>query len=195
LIWPGARLILETSTLLEIVTIMNALVGQLFVWAGDQAACVRVAGRANFALSVEFRKLLRHLQAGHGGRVLLDLSECQMMDSTFLGVLAFEAKQRRDANGGTNGAGLELLNANPTVRELIEDLGIGSLFTFVERDLLQAAFTAAPTAGQASAEELNRTCLEAHELLMALHPDNVAKFKEVAQFFAEELRSGGAGKA
>jgi anti-anti-sigma factor len=174
---------------------MNALVGRLFVWAGDQAACVRVTGRANFALAVEFRKLLRHLQAGHGGRVLLDLSECQMMDSTFLGVLAFEAKQRAEANGNGKGAGLELLNANPTVRELIEDLGIGPLFTFVERDVSQAAFTAAPSSGSASSEELNRTCLEAHELLMALHPDNVAKFKDVAAFFAEELRQGGAGKA
>lgn len=173
---------------------MNALVGRLFVWAGDQAACVRVAGRANFALAVEFRKLLRHLQTSHGGRVLLDLSECQMMDSTFLGVLAFEAKQRSAAHGEANGAALELLNANPTVRELIEDLGIGSLFTFTERDLSQAAFTAAPAAGKASAEELNRTCLEAHELLMALHPDNVAKFKDVAQFFAEELRQGEAGR-
>jgi anti-anti-sigma factor len=173
---------------------MNALVGKLFVWAGDQAACVRVAGRANFALAVEFRKLLRHLQTSHAGRVLLDLADCQMMDSTFLGVLAFAAKQRAEANGEGKGAGMELLNANPTVRELIEDLGIGSLFTFTERDVSQTAFTAAPASGNTSTEELNRTCLEAHELLMALHPDNVAKFKDVAQFFAEELRQGEAGK-
>ena len=167
---------------------MNPVVGKLSVWVGEMTACVRITGRANFALSVPFRKLLQHLrEAGHA-RVLLDLSECQLMDSTFLGVLAYEAKERSNQLGGQMVHGLELLNANPTVRQLIEDIGVAHLFRFAERDLANEQFAAAPEAGQASREELNRTCLEAHELLMALQPDNVEKFKDVARFFADELK-------
>jgi len=169
---------------------MNPIVGKLSVWVGEQSACVRVSGRANFALSVEFRKLLQHLHTGGHSRVLLDLSGCQLMDSTFLGVLAYEANNLVGREAGQIKPGLELLNANSTIRQLIEDLGVAHLFRFAERNLAAENFAAAPVAGEASKEELNRTCLEAHELLMALQPANVEKFKDVAHFFAEQLRKG-----
>jgi len=34
---------------------------------------------------------------------------------------------------------------------------------------------------------LTRACLEAHETLMAINPENVARFKDVAMFLAEDL--------
>ena len=45
-------------------------------------------------------------------------------------------------------------------------------------------------AGPCSASKLDiaRTSLAAHELLMALHPANVDKFKDVAEFLAEDLK-------
>jgi len=170
---------------------MSAILGKLLIWTGDHVACVRIVGRANFLLSVDFRKLLRHLRAAGHARILLDLSECQVMDSTFLGVLAFEANDMASKSGGTAGICIELLNARPAVREIIEELGIARLFHFVERDLTAEQFRAAPSAGPASVEECARTSLEVHELLMALHPANVAKFKEVARFLATELKQSG----
>lgn len=40
----------------------------------------------------------------------------------------------------------------------------------------------------ASQVEITRTCLPAHKLLMEIQPKNVAKFKDVAQFLAEDLK-------
>jgi anti-anti-sigma regulatory factor len=174
---------------------MNATTGKLFVWAGGQAACVRVKGRANFAIAVEFRKLLQHLRGTGHERIVLDLSDCDLMDSTFLGSLAFEAR-RGPAGGATAApAPMELWNPKPVVRELIQELGVARLFQFVEHNLATADFTAAPAAEPVTQEELRRNCLEAHELLMAMHPDNVAKFKDVARFLADDLkrRSGSNG--
>jgi anti-sigma B factor antagonist len=167
---------------------MNSTTGKLLVWTGPGFACIRVTGRANFNISVDFRRLLRRLAATGQERILIDLSECRLMDSTFLGTLAFEAGQLKRRAGVPGGPKLELLNSNPTVRELIEDLGVAQLFNFVERDLTEEEFKAAPPVDAASPVELTRTCLEAHELLMALHPANVAKFKDAAAFLAEELR-------
>jgi anti-sigma B factor antagonist len=167
---------------------MNTPVGNLFVWVGEHAACVRVTGRANFALSVDFRKLLQHLQSAGHPRVAIELSACQLMDSTFLGVLAHEAGQRVVKAGDRDEPGLELWNPGERVRELVEDLGIAHLFRIVIQDTAQASFDPAPAAPGASREELTRTCLEAHELLMALNPANVPKFKEAARYFAEELK-------
>jgi hypothetical protein len=36
--------------------------------------------------------------------------------------------------------------------------------------------------------ETSRTCLEAHETLMAINPSNIPKFKDVTRFMAEDLK-------
>ena len=160
----------------------------LSVWVGEHTACVRVTGRANFALSVDFRRLLQHLQDTGHARIALDLSACQLMDSTFLGVLAHAASLRVIKTGERTEPGLELWNPSQRVAELIEDLGVGHLFKIVIRETQPETFATAPAATAASREELTRTCLEAHEILMALNPANVPKFKEAAHYFAEELK-------
>jgi hypothetical protein len=37
-------------------------------------------------------------------------------------------------------------------------------------------------------KEMSRHCLEAHRVLMEIKPENVVKFKDVAQFLAEDLK-------
>jgi hypothetical protein len=46
-----------------------------------------------------------------------------------------------------------------------------------------------PEPANPSRVEITRTCLEAHQTLMAMNPDNVARFKDVTQFLAEDLKS------
>jgi hypothetical protein len=38
-------------------------------------------------------------------------------------------------------------------------------------------------------EQIKRTSLEAHQTLMAVHPDNIARFKDVTLFLAEDLKN------
>jgi hypothetical protein len=45
-----------------------------------------------------------------------------------------------------------------------------------------------PVPGSHDHKEISRTCLEAHQTLMRINPDNIAKFKDVAQFLAEDLK-------
>ena len=46
-----------------------------------------------------------------------------------------------------------------------------------------------PESTNPSHEEITRTSLEAHQTLMAMSAENVARFKDVTQFLAEDLRS------
>ncbi len=167
---------------------MTATTGNLYVWEGDGTVCVRVTGRANFTTSVDFKKLMQHLRDTGCRRVVLDLSECILMDSTFLGVLANEGCKRATTGGDQTQPGLELVNPNQRIRDLIDNLGVSHLFKVAQYDLAREDFRPIEAAAGVSREEITRTCLEAHQTLMALNPANVSKFKDVAQFFAENLK-------
>lgn len=153
-------------------------------------ACIKIAGRANFACSPDFKTLLTELANKGYEHFIIDLSECALMDSTFLGVLAgFGIKL--NPNGAPAERGIELHNPTPRVAELLENLGTAHLFRITSGPLQLPGDveTSTPDSIKPSHEQITRTCLEAHQTLMSMNPDNVARFKDVAQFLAEDLKN------
>jgi len=118
---------------------------------------------------------------------VLDLSECLLMDSTFLGVLTGFGLKMGPVENGENV--IELFNANPRITELLENLGVLHLFRVKHgRVAVPDCIERTHTPINASREEVTRACLEAHETLMNINPENVSRFKEVTQFLAEDLK-------
>ena len=159
----------------------------LLVLVGNDFACIKIAGRANFTSSPDFKTLLEELSQKGYRHFMVDLAECMLMDSTFLGVLAgFGMK----LNNGVE-RGIELCNPNTRVAELLENLGALHVFKVLEGPLnlpgdLKACL---PESSNPSREEITRTSLQAHQTLMQVSPENVARFKDVTQFLAEDLRN------
>jgi hypothetical protein len=77
------------------------------------------------------------------------------------------------------------------VADLLDNLGAAHLFNATSGPLqLPGDLTpCTPKSMNPSHEEITRTSLEAHETLMAMNPENVTRFKDVAQFLAEDLKS------
>ena len=67
---------------------MSTPSAKLSVLVCKDFTCVKIAGRANFMSSPDFKTLLTELHQKGYNRFIIDLSECVLMDSTFLGVLA-----------------------------------------------------------------------------------------------------------
>ena len=156
---------------------------------GKNFACVKIAGRANYVSSPDFKTLLGEL-IGKGYRhFFIDLSECLLMDSTFLGVLADFGLKMPPASSDQNG--IELFNANTRVAELFENLGVARLFKMTNGTLQlpDDVKTSIPEPANPSHEEITRTCLEAHQTLAAMNSENAARFKDVTQFLAEDLKT------
>ena len=85
---------------------------------------------------------------------------------------------------------IELRNANERLTELLENLGVLHLFRTTQ-GALPAGETETPDVPatcRPSHEELTRASLEAHQTLMDLNPENVARFKDVVKFLAEDLK-------
>jgi anti-anti-sigma regulatory factor len=160
----------------------------LSVFVGGNFACVKIAGRANFCSSPDFKTLLAELVQKGYAHFVIDLSECVLMDSTFLGILAQFGLKLNSAIG-TGQPGIELLNANARVTELLENLGVLHLFrtTSGPLELPVDVKTCTPESIHPTHEQIARTSLEAHQALMAMNPENAARFKDVTQFLAEDL--------
>ena|SRR3984885_4015474 len=161
----------------------------LSVLVGKNFACIKIAGRANFASSPDFKTLLNELAQKGFRHFIIDLSECVLMDSTFLGVLAgFGLKL--NPHGAPAERGIELHNATARVSELLENLGAAQLFKVTSGvlKLPDDVKTCTPESTNPTHEEITRTSLEAHQTLMAMNPENVVRFKDVTQFLAEDLK-------
>ena len=154
---------------------------RLQVAVTEGIACIKVSGPANFAAGVDFKTVVNQ-SCEKGGRVLLlDLTDCVNMDSTFLGIL-LGMTGRLDR--------IELLNASERIRDLLDSLGVlellhlGDVLNPFDDQLTAAERT------DADKRELAKASLEAHRLLMEVNPDNVPKFCDVTKFLAEEVEGG-----
>ncbi len=151
---------------------------QMQVATIDKVTCIKVAGPANFSLGVDFKSVTSQCCEEGNRALLLDLSSCSNMDSTFLGILV-GLIGRLDR--------IELLNPCERVVDLVENLGV--------LDLVSVGKGANPFDGQleraestnAGKRELAEASLEAHHTLMRLNPENVPRFKDVAKFLEEDL--------
>ena len=167
----------------------------MWVLAGEQFACIKLSGRANFSSSVDFKTVVQELRQKGCTYFVLDLSECTLMDSTFLGVLAGLGLQSKPAEGDQPKVVLELLNPNERVTELLESLGVLHLFNLSHgaAQMPQPIEAQAVTTACPGKDEVRKACLEAHKTLMELNPQNASRFKEVAVFLSEDLKKSRPG--
>jgi anti-sigma B factor antagonist len=160
----------------------------LSVWVGDHEACIKIAGRASFNSSVDFKTLINSLSQRGYYSFVLDLTDCLLMDSTFLGVLAGLGLKFGAGPNNQSHPTMELLNPNARILDLLENLGVSHLFQVRNGVGCREMAPVESPPANADRKEVSRTCLEAHQTLMEINPANVPRFKDVAQFLAEDLK-------
>jgi anti-anti-sigma regulatory factor len=169
---------------------MSAPSAKMMVSIGERSAMVQIGGRANFTSSVDFKTLLDQLLQRGYTCFILDLTECVLMDSTFLGVLAGFGLKLNSPQSDQVERTIQLFNPNSRISELLENLGVLHLFKVTQGPCKtpDGATTKDVQSQNASREEVTRTCLEAHQTLMDISPGNVIRFKDVAAFLADDLK-------
>ena len=151
---------------------------RLQVAVAEGIACIKIEGPANFAAGVDFKTVVNR-SCEEGGRVLLlDLTDCVNMDSTFLGIL-MSMTNRLDR--------IELLNPSDRITDLLDSLGVKELLIVGTGENPFDAKLQEAESTNADKRALTEASLKAHKLLMEINPDNVSKFKDVAQFLEEDL--------
>lgn len=173
---------------------MNPPAAELTVFRAPNFACIRVVGRANFACGPGFKRAVDELIAERPARLVMELGQCQLMDSTFLGVLSGGAERFHNERPG-NGC-IELSNANSRVTGLIESLGVSKWFHQIHGtlDLPTNVHAKRLPLLNTTKVELKETSLAAHEQLSQVSDVNRVKFAELTRTLKEDLEKLRAGE-
>ena len=155
---------------------------------------VKVEGRGSFLNSGNFKEFAREMVERGYREFVIDLHECAMMDSTFMGTMAGVALRLKELGNGH----LHVVHCGKRSHELLSGLGLDQLFdihaqgaTAPQCSTLSPDTPASPTdAKQERAQEM----LDAHEALCAAAPENILRFKDVLDFLKQDLHYQTAAK-
>jgi len=163
---------------------------KVLVMVSGREVWLRITGHANFTAAPDFKALVHGLLQKGYHRFKVDLSDCVLLDSTFLGLLCRLGVQLHQS--GDPEAGVDLLNPTPRVAQLIEGLGVTDYLRIIQepRTIPGTSHGTETVLGAGGTDriELARTSLEAHQTLMAVNPANQSRFKDVARFLQEDLQ-------
>jgi anti-anti-sigma regulatory factor len=147
---------------------------------GD-TAYIRLVGRAAAESTPAFEAAVQRLRSAGVGRFVLDLSEILLMDSGFSGMISGFVRD--------SGVSFALHRPPQRILDTLADHGVLELVTLLPTADAAGVTETGPAEDLApgTRAEVLRCCLESHRTLMALKPENVAKFQMVEQYLAREL--------
>jgi anti-sigma B factor antagonist/stage II sporulation protein AA (anti-sigma F factor antagonist) len=85
---------------------------------------IKIVGVGNFQGAVVFKSIYTELIAGGAREFVIDLSECEQLDSTFLGIILGLALKLRQLGTGV----VHVIHANDMIKSLFRGTGLDQIF-------------------------------------------------------------------
>jgi anti-sigma B factor antagonist len=149
---------------------------------------VKVEGKGSFLNSGNLKEFAREMLDRGYREFVVDLADCAMMDSTFMGTMASVALRLREIGRGH----LHIVHCGNRSQELLSGLGLDQIFD------IHANGASPPECGALEGtpevhspkdrkKEQTETMLEAHQALCEAAPENILRFKDVLDFLRQDL--------
>jgi anti-sigma B factor antagonist len=149
---------------------------------------VKVEGKGSFLNSGNLKEFAREMLDRGYREFVIDLADCAMMDSTFMGTMASVALRLKELGRGH----LHVVHCRNRSRELLSGLGLDQIFdihtngsTAPECDTLEHG--SGDRSREDKKQEQAQTMLEAHEALCEAAPENLFRFKDVLDYLKQDL--------
>ncbi len=159
----------------------------------NKVVWIRVQGKGSFQNSPQLRECVDRMILAGERRFVVDLADCSVMDSTFMGTLTGVSRGLR----AYDGARLDVLNANTRNVQLIRSLGLDHVFDLdtdgkmwsEERRAVASHFKNAESLAplQLNKREQTEFILRAHEELTGADASNAPRFEDVIKYLKKEL--------
>jgi len=149
---------------------------------------VKVEGKGSFLNSGNLKEFAREMLDRGYREFVVDLADCAMMDSTFMGTMASVALRLKELGRGH----LHVIHCRNRSRELLSGLGLDQIFdihsngaTAPECEALERE--SRDQLPENKKQEQAQTMLEAHEALCEAAPENLPRFKDVLDYLKQDL--------
>jgi anti-sigma B factor antagonist len=158
----------------------------------NRTAVIRVEGRGSFKISPPMKQFIHQvINTESADQILIEMSNCSGMDSTYMGVVAGIACYIKSKPAFS----FKLINLSEKNKKLLVTLGVDRVVDYSqsaseeEQNLLNQLSGPSQTLKPDMSNKLEaaKTTLEAHETLVDINPDNLSKFKSVVEFLQEDL--------
>ena len=155
---------------------------EILVSCADRIVWVRVEGNGSSTNSTALRDFAKEMIHRGAREFIVDLCNCPVMDSTFMGTLAGISLWLGELGEGS----LSVVNLNERNAESLCSLGLDQLLN-VRVSAIKKNGQALPILLEEDRTARAQTMLEAHEALIKTAPENLPKFKDVIRYLEEEL--------
>lgn len=159
----------------------------ILVGTTNKIVWIKVEGKGSFLNSAGVKEFSKEMVNRGHREFVVDLRNCPVMDSTFMGTLAMIALRLREIGQGN----LHVINLNERNHDLLTNLGLDQLFSMDACGVRQTGAVASGGSLQPAAtpDHANQaeTMLEAHEALVEADPENLTKFKDVLEYLKQDL--------
>jgi anti-anti-sigma regulatory factor len=165
------------------------------VGTNGPAVWVRLEGKGSFLNSGSLKEFAQEMVNRGYREFIVDLQNCVMMDSTFMGTLAGVALRLKELGNGH----LHVVHCGLRSRELLSGLGLDQIFDIHSEGVAAPACSdldndEAPHVSPDEKREQAQTMLDAHEALCEAAPENFTRFKDVLDYLKQDLHQKTATK-
>ncbi len=154
---------------------------------------MRVEGKGNFLNSGNFKDFAREMVNRGYREFVIDLENCAMMDSTFMGTMAGVALRLKELGHGH----LHVVHCGERSRDLLTGLGLDQIFDIHSNGSAAPECHGLETKQAEPAEQKHeqaKQMLDAHEALCEAAPQNLSRFKDVLDYLKQDLHQDSAAK-
>jgi anti-sigma B factor antagonist len=156
---------------------------KILVSRADRVVWIRVEGNGLSTECTALKDFAREMIHRGARQFIVDLRDCQAMDSTFIGTLVGISLWLRELGDGF----FYVVNLNQRNAESLCSLGLDQFFN-IRVSTTKEDGQALKIPVQEDRSGRAQTMLEAHEALIKAVPENLPKFKDVIQYLEENLQ-------
>jgi anti-anti-sigma regulatory factor len=162
----------------------------LQVGVNGRAVWVRVEGKGSFLNSGSLKEFATQMVNRGYREFIMDLSNCVMMDSTFMGTMAGVALRLKELGHGH----LHVVHCGERSHDLLSGLGLDQIFEIHSNGAaapeckMLSAETPSESADDPKKRETSEAMLHAHEALCEAAPENFLRFKDVLEYLKQDLQ-------
>jgi anti-sigma B factor antagonist len=166
----------------------------ILVGVNGPAVWIKVEGKGSFLNSGNLKEFAKQMVDRGYREFVVDLGDCAMMDSTFMGTMAGVALRLKELGRGH----LHIVHCGNRSRELLSGLGLDHVFDIYTNGSAAPECETFPRqlSSDSATEQKQQaqTMLEAHEALCRAAPENLVRFKDVLDYLKQDLHHKTASK-